>query len=230
MTVLELITGSLRLLGVVAEGENPSNESAADALESLNLLLDSWGLGACVHSTQTQEISWPSGTASLSVGPSGDVVGERPISVLPSTYYNDGDLDSPLFLVDEREYHALALKDLGAPPHSLWVNYTYPDVILTLYPVPTEALTLYLRSNVAIDRATALTQTLVLPTGYNRALKHELAIELAPEYGVEPSPTLQRRAWHAVRVVKRTNMKNMDKNKLFLPSGLTRTRTNIYEG
>jgi hypothetical protein len=43
-TVRDLIKGSLRLLGATATGETPSSEEQADALATLNALLDSWSL------------------------------------------------------------------------------------------------------------------------------------------------------------------------------------------
>jgi hypothetical protein len=231
MTALELITSALRVLGIVAEGEAPSNESAEDALASLNLLFDSWGLSGIVHGTITRSVAWPSGTGSLSLGPTGDVVGVRPTSVRRSSYYNDGDTDDELTLISEGEYHALALKDLAGPPHSLWINYTYPDAILSIYPVPTENVTLYLTSEENFDQATDLAQVIAVPPGVGRALKYELAVELAPEYGVDPSPTVRSRAWQATRWVKRTNMKNRGDNQLAIPGELSKaSKGSILEG
>jgi hypothetical protein len=43
MIVRELVTSSLRLLGVLQSGEQPSTEEAADGLEVLNTLLNGWG-------------------------------------------------------------------------------------------------------------------------------------------------------------------------------------------
>ena len=46
MTVRDLINGSFRLLGTLASGEQATAAEAADALASLNSLLDSWKLEA----------------------------------------------------------------------------------------------------------------------------------------------------------------------------------------
>ena len=38
----EIINGSLRLIGALAEGEVPSAETSADALMTMNQMIDSW--------------------------------------------------------------------------------------------------------------------------------------------------------------------------------------------
>ena len=41
-TAGDLINGSLRLLGVLAEGETPSAETSQDALVAMNQMVQSW--------------------------------------------------------------------------------------------------------------------------------------------------------------------------------------------
>ena len=41
-TAGDIIDGSLRLLGVLAEGETPSAETAQDALAAMNQMIQSW--------------------------------------------------------------------------------------------------------------------------------------------------------------------------------------------
>jgi hypothetical protein len=64
-TAGDIINGSLRLLGVLAEGEVPSAETSQDALRAMNQMIDSWNTERLsVFSTQDQIFTWPSGLLS----------------------------------------------------------------------------------------------------------------------------------------------------------------------
>ncbi len=89
-TAGDLINGSLRLLGVLAEGETPSSETSQDALFAMNQMIQSWNTERLsVFSTQDQVKMWPSSTISRTFGPSGDFIGNRPILLDDSTYFRD---------------------------------------------------------------------------------------------------------------------------------------------
>jgi hypothetical protein len=68
-----------------------------------------------------------------------------------------------------------------------------------------------------------------MPPGYLRAFKYNLACEIAPEFGVEPSPTVSRLAMTSKRNLKRIN--NPD-DIMSMPYSLiaTRQRFNVYAG
>jgi hypothetical protein len=68
-----------------------------------------------------------------------------------------------------------------------------------------------------------------MPPGYLRAFKYNLACEIAPEFGVEPSPTVSRIAMTSKRNLKRIN--NPD-DVMSMPYSLvaTRQRFNVYAG
>jgi hypothetical protein len=80
-----------------------------------------------------------------------------------------------------------------------------PDVTVCLWPVPSEAMTLKLWSAKPITGTLTLATSLSLPPGYERMLAYVLAEDMAPEYQVEPSPTVVRKASAARKVLKRTN-------------------------
>ena len=79
-----------------------------------------------------------------------------------------------------------------------------------------------------VEPATLAT-TLVIPPGYLRAFRFNLACEIAAEFGVEPSATVQRIAMASKRNIKRIN--NPD-DVMSLPYSIvaTRQRFNIYAG
>lgn len=206
-TAGDQINRALRLIGVLAEGETPSANTSADALVALNQMLDSWSTESlAVYSTMTQNFPWPSGQASRTIGPTGQLVGTRPILLDDATYYKYGGVSYPIEIVNQEQYNSIALKSVSSVfPQVLFVDTAYPDATIYLWPVPSAALDFYFVSAYPLTEATSLSTTLVFPPGYMRAFAYNLACELAPEFGVEPSPTVRRIALSSKRDLKRIN-------------------------
>jgi hypothetical protein len=223
----------MRLCGILAEGEQPSPESAQDALSALNQMLDSWSISGCtVHSTQLQTILWASGVSSKTVGPTGTFVGTRPVSVGDSTYYSDGSgIDYSISIINEADYNGISWKNLNLGyPAFLYANMTMPDTTITLFPTPSDPITLYLSSVIVLTQPAALITVLVVPPGYMRAFRYGLAVEIAAEFGIEAPVSVQKIAWKSLAAVKKVNRKNAHTGIMRLPAELTRSRSNIYEG
>lgn len=232
-TAGDIITGALRLLGVVAEGESPSPESAADALSAMNQMIESWNTERLsVFSTQDQIFSWPATVISRTMGPTGDFVGNRPITIDDSTYFKDPStgVSYGLKLINQQQYNGIALKTVRSTyPQVMWVNMTYPDIEMYIYPVPTRVLEFHIVSVEELTRPAILATVLSFPPGYLRAFRYNLACELAPEFGVEPSRQVQRIAMTSKRNLKRIN--NPD-DIMAIPYSIvgTRQRFNIFAG
>lgn len=117
-------------------------------------------------------------------------------------------LDYPIDCDTTREkYNAIGLKGLpGSPwPILLWYNPTFPYGNVYFYQAPQTAGELHLFTDTIFTDFTSVTQAINLPQGYARAIKKNLAVELAPEYGKGISPTLQRQADEALKMIKALN-------------------------
>ena len=232
-TAGDIITGALRLLGVVAEGESPSPESAADALSAMNQMIESWNTERLsVFATEDQIFSWPATVISRTMGPTGNFVGNRPITIDDSTYFKDPStgVSYGLKLINQQQYNGIALKTVRSTyPQVMWVNMTYPDIEMYIYPVPTRVLEFHIVSVEELTRPAILATNLTFPPGYLRAFRYNLACELAPEFGVEPSRQVQRIAMTSKRNLKRIN--NPD-DIMAIPYSIvgTRQRYNIFAG
>ena len=232
-TAADQINGALRLLGVLAEGETPSSETSQDALTALNQMIDSWNTERlAVFSTQDQVETWPPGAISRTFGPTGDIVGNRPVLVDDATYFRDpaSGISYGLKLINQQQYNGIAVKTVTSTyPQVLWVNMTYPNIEMYVYPVPTKVLEFHIVSVQELSQPANLTTTLAFPPGYLRCFRYNLACEMAPEFGVEPSPQVQRIAMTSKRNLKRIN--NPD-DIMALPYSIvgTRQRYNIFAG
>jgi hypothetical protein len=231
-TAGDQINRALRLLGILAEGETPSAAMSQDALMALNQMIDSWNTERLsVFSTQDQVFTWPSGEISRTLGPTGNFVGTRPVLLDDSTYYvgNNG-VSYGIKFINQAQYNGIAVKTVTSTfPQVIFVNMTYPDIEMYVYPRPTQALTWHFISVKELTQPANLATNILFPPGYLRAFAYNLAMEIAPEFGVEPSPQVQRIAMTSKRNLKRIN--NPD-DVMAMPYSLvaTRQRFNVFAG
>jgi hypothetical protein len=227
------INGALRLIGQLAEGETPSSETSADALTAMNQMLDSWSSERLsVFSTQDQMFTWPANQKSRTIGPTGDFVGNRPVLLDDATYFRDpaNNISFGIKIINQQQYDGIAVKTVTSTyPQVIWVNMDMPNMDMYIYPVPTKALEWHFISVTELVQAATLATVLVIPPGYLRAFRFNLACEIAAEFGVEPPPSVQRIAMTSKRNIKRIN--NPD-DVMSLPYSIvaTRQRFNIFAG
>jgi len=231
-TAGEQINRALRLLGVLAEGETPSASVSQDSLMALNQMIDSWNTERLsTFVTQDQVYIWPAGFISRDLGPSGDFIGNRPIMMDDATYYKaPNGVSYGIKFINQQQYDGIAVKNVTSTfPQVCWVNMGFPNITLTVYPKPTQDLEWHMISVQELDRPADLSTTMYYPPGYLRAFTYNLAMEIAPEFGVEPSPQVTRIAMTSKRDLKRIN--NPD-DVMAMPYAMVanRQRFNIYAG
>ena len=237
-TAADQINRALRLLGVLAEGETPSAAMSNDALMALNQMIESWNTERLsVFSTIDQLVNWPTYSINETLGPSGSLVrlngtAVRPIWVDDATYFRDPqtNVSYGIKLINQQQYDGIAVKTVTSTyPQVMFVNMTYPDIDIFIYPKPTRLLEFHFISVEELSQPATLDTSILFPPGYLRAFAYNLAMEIAPEFGVEPSPQVKRIAMSSKRNLKRIN--NPD-DIMSMPYSLiaTRQRFNVYAG
>ena len=237
-TAGDQINRALRLLGVLAEGETPTAQMSEDALMALNQMIESWNTERLsVFSTIDQIVNWPTGSINETLGPTGSLTrlngtAVRPILVDDATYFKDPGtgVSYGIKLINQQQYDGIAVKTVTSTfPQVMFVNNTYPDSDIFIYPRPTRLLEWHFISVEVLTQPATLTTEILFPPGYLRAFAYNLACEIAPEFGVEPSPQVQRIAMTSKRNLKRIN--NPD-DVMSMPYAIvaTRQRYNIYAG
>jgi hypothetical protein len=232
------INRALRLLGVLAEGETTSASVMQDSLMAMNQMIDSWNTERLsVFSTIDQIVNWPVGAINTTLGPSGSLVrlngtAVRPILVDDATYFRDAttNVSYGIKLINQQQYDGIAVKTVTSTyPQVMFVNMTYPNIDIYIYPRPTRLLEFHFISVEELSQPATLTTTLAFPPGYLRAFTYNLAMEIAPEFGVEPSEQVKRIAMTSKRNLKRIN--NPD-DVMSMPYAIvaTRQRFNVYAG
>ncbi len=231
-TAGDQINRALRLLGILAEAETPSASMSQDALMAMNQMIESWNTERLsVFCTQDQIFEWPSSQIKRTLGPTGDFVGNRPILFDDATYFKaPNGVSYGIKFINQQQYDGIAVKNVTSTyPQVIFANMTYPNVEMYVYPMPTQVLEWHFVSVQELDQPATLATALHFPPGYLRAFTYNLAMEFAPEFGVEPSPQVQRIAMTSKRDLKRIN--NPD-DVMALPYALVanRQRFNIYAG
>ncbi len=228
-TAADIINRSLRLIGAIGEGETPSGTVGQTSLQAMNAMLSSWSTERLsVYATQDQTFTWPASTISRTLGPTGQLVGSRPILVDDSTYFKVNNLSYNLMLINQDQYNSIALKTATSTyPNLLFVNMTFPNIEMYVYPVPTQALEMHIISVVELSQPASLATTLSFPPGYERAFAFNLACELAPEMGLGVPQQVARMADVSKRNLKRINNPN---ELMAMPYAMTvtRQRFNIF--
>lgn len=206
-TARDLIKGSLRDIGVLATGENPSSEEANDGLELLNQLLDSWSNERLIiYNIVRETFTLVANTQSYTIGSGATFNTSRPQKI-ENALIKDGDIEYPVNVVGLDEWAAITDKTTSSDlPLTLYCEGSYPNDTIYLWPVPSEANTLVLHSWKPLTQLSGLSTSLSLPPGYERALRSNLAIELCPQFGKEPSGVLMKIAMESKANIKRMNI------------------------
>jgi len=214
-TVLDIITDTMLLLNVNAIGDSMSAEEATYAKRRLGLLLERWSnQGMAAYYLSNETYSMTANVQTYTIGPSGATfTAQRPVSIESAfTRLNNGtnNVDYPMRLIDNATYQAIPVKDITAmfPTHLLYTP-TYPNATITIFPKPSQALTLGITQRHQFTAYTALADDIALPIGYASALIANLAKDMAAQYGKEEmfarGSLLDRQAEESLAELKRVN-------------------------
>ena len=224
VTSLDFIKSALRLINVLATGETPDAAMANDSLVTLNQLIDSWQAESLmIFTIQRQVFPLAGGTYSIlggqvyTMGPGGDFNVARPAKIDRLSVINlqnsSQPLELPLDYITDRQWQGVPVKNIASSlPQEVWDDGGYPLRSLTYWPVPNQ-----FPVDTAIYSWTALTQFADLgstqytfPPAYLRAIRFNLAMDLALEYGVQIQPSLAALAISSKAVVEAINVPLVD--------------------
>ena len=91
-------------------------------------------------------------------------------------------------------------------PFALYYEPEFPNGKIFLYPEPDDAshdLVIYVRN--VLTSVSSLATTISFPPGYARALRYNLAIDLANEYGAEPRRSVYDIAESSLLAIQNVN-------------------------
>jgi hypothetical protein len=208
-TARRLVTNALRTLGVLASGEESTAAEAIDALEILNEMIDLWNLrGLIVYRIDRNLFTVTSGQGTYTLGTGGDWNIPRPVKIDNAFFRETATgLELPARVLTEEEYQGIRLKNTqGSWPRWLYNDYAFPLSTVTVWPVPDISNQMVLYTWNQLTSMATLDTVWTFPPGYAIALRFNLSIALAPEYGKSVSPEIAALASEALAHIQSVNI------------------------
>ena len=219
-TAQDMIESAMRLIGALARGQSASDDEHEDGLAVLNNILDSWNQRReLIYEVSRNEFVLTADqnphTIGLAVagGSAGDIGVVRPqmienVSVSPANQSTE----LPVNILTRDEYRDIPNKTLSASyPTDLWYEREWPLGKIWLYPKPSGAAKLIFYVWKQLPSGMELDDRFSVPPGYLRAIRYNLAVDIASEYG------RMLEEGHRVVVISRTSIahiaaRNLDKS------------------
>jgi len=211
----DLVTWALRTLGAIQSGATPEAGELTDGFEALNSWLD--GLAtqrATIYNVARNVYSLSASTASYTIGSGATFSQARPLWI-ENIGIIDDDTASPVNeipigpLLTEDEFARISQKTTEANyPSAAYYDYGFASSLGTIhvYPVPdNSSVDIVLYTPTALTQLADQTTEYSFPPGYLRAIQFNLAMEIAPSYGLQPLPYVAEVAKTSLAWVKTAN-------------------------
>jgi hypothetical protein len=193
-TCVDMIKAALLTAGIGGVGQTPLAEDTNTAFDLLLEVIGMWSRERFMSWRLVEEVFLSTGAQAyllLDRPPRLESAFARLLSGPPQAGISTAGLvDFPLVIIDSAdEYNEIGIKSLTTFPTAIWYSPDYP--VGTVYPWPIPAadqfeLHVFYRAGLPIYRE--LTDELALPPEYVRALRYELALLIAINYGQPPNP------------------------------------------
>lgn len=188
-TARDIIQDAIEQMGVYSPGETISDADAARGLDTLNIMIDEWGLSNLfIFQINSLSVSVVSGTAAYTVGLAGGatVSAQRPWRVTygpAASSITVTGVTTPVNVVSAVEFQAL-LGNAPVPglPDTLWFSSDYPLSTMTVLPTPNVNGTLSVPAWNRLAAFPAYDTPFTLAPGHEEGLRDNLSVELQPYF------------------------------------------------
>lgn len=224
-TALQLITSAARLCQVVRKTQALAADEAMDGLESLNDMIDSWTNNSLLIPSRSWESFPITNAASYSIGPGQTLNTVRPL-VIKDAFTRNNTIDYPLEILSDEQYEDIIYKSLTTN-YPQYINYdnANPYGTIRLWPqVSGSGTELHLLSEKPLTTIPTLNTQVILPPGWKRAIRFNLAIDLAGEYGKDIPKEVGLVATQSLAAIELS----IAKNRPVKYKAPVNTRYNIY--
>lgn len=224
-TGLDLVKSSLRKIGALTKNEAPSSDEADDGISVINQMLSSWSnFAGNTYARVLESFTLTGNDGEYSIGSGGNFNTTRPNKII-AAYIRSSNIDYPVEIVTDEDFARIGLKTQTGRPEYLNFDNGFSTATIKLWPVPSQAYTLFILSEKPLSSLT-LAGTISLPPGWEQAIIYNAAVLLGPEYGQPVTPEVAEVAYQSKNSIMAAVLRNrtMDVPKNIGSSG------NIYAG
>ena len=192
----DIIKGALRKIGVVAQGEVPTEDQVTEAAFALNTMVKAWEAdGMPLWALRTTPIPLTANVNTYNIGISKTVNTDKPLKVIQAWIRDTtSKIDIPMRILTKQEYAILGNKTTSGSPIQVYYEPLSDYGILRVFPTPTSIDAannqIYITYQRPYEDFNVSTDVPDFPQEWYDAVVYGLAVRLAPEYGL---PIDQRR-------------------------------------
>jgi len=207
-TVRDVIAGSFRLLA--GDDQTFGADDYKNAMYSLNSMLQTWTTeGLTVYTINRTVLPLTIGVQAYTLGTGGTLNMARPtwienMSVIPTGI--SPLVEIPIKILLDEDWQQVLVKSVASTfPIACYPQGDFPLNTLNFWPIPTVACSVVLYTPGSFGDFQTINDAVSFPNGYERAMRYNLAMEIAPEYGIEVSSTVQGIAYVAKNQIRARN-------------------------
>ena len=213
-TVRSLIYQALLEIGAVGQMDTPSANDEQIALTRFQNQLDAWQAEALTLAVNARlTFTVPSGTNTFTIGPTGDVVAQRPVWIEAMNYVVPGsspEVETIMAPMNDDQYDVLSIKSLSsALPTQFYYNTSFTTLLgsMFVWPTPSQNVKTYIYVKQGAGVPVNVTDTVIGPAGYAEAFIYQLALRLVTPFAksLTDLPLLPKLAAESYARVKRSN-------------------------
>jgi hypothetical protein len=202
--LITIIKLALKDIGAISGRETPTDDETQDAFESLKQMLAYWRTQTLVVYCQKKETITCNGSTSYTIGSGADLNIERPCMV-DAVKWLLNDVGTPLIpLHSFEDYQDIQINTITGVPSAFYYRPAYPEGQLFVWPIPNSG-TLEIVVRETFPQYATVFDEISLPPEYEPAVRFNLATWMAPTFGLDVPPKIERLARETKRALKINN-------------------------
>jgi hypothetical protein len=200
-TTYTIIQDALILCNGLEDDEPVPPEQLTHSMRALNRMVKAWSVrGLKAWCYREEVLPMVTGQNSYTIGPTGDLVTERPISVTNVRKVTDGD-ETPVRMFARQEYMDQPSKTTLGEPVAVYYDPQLDNGVLYVWQSPETGQTLNFTSRQYIEDFDTQLDTAYFPVEWLDTLVYNLADRLGPKYSLsgEDAVNIERKALKFLR-------------------------------